>query len=458
VGRRQEKARLSAALVEDEEYQLRHERVAGIDVAKASAAACTRLPAVRDGGRRVSRTEEVPATVPEVTALAERLLADGVQAVVMESTSDYWRLWYYVLEAHGLNVQLVSSSHARQLAGRPKTDRLDAQWLARLAEMGLLRPSFVPPAEIRELREYTRGRLHLVHDRTRAWQRLEKLLEAALCKLTSVTTLQTKTARLILRAIIDGQRDPLALAALAEGRLRSRQDDLAAALTGMIITASFTHMARTLLNLTGYLDEDIAVLEDKITACLDQVPAAQGIDAGGATGPGAGTGPDAAVLAAAQRLAEIPGVSLELARAIIAETGLDMTRFQTAARLVSWAGLAPVARQSGPRARKAKKGQGDSYLRGFCTQAANGAARTDTFLGERLRRIAKRRGGARARCAVGRSILIIIWHLLADPEARYTDLGPDWHARKTDQNKKIRGHVRQLQALGLDVTLTPRAA
>jgi transposase len=363
-----------------------------------------------------------------------------------------------VLEAAGLDVQLVNSAQARQLAGRPKTDSLDAQWLARLAEMGLLRPSFVPPAQIRELREYTRGRLHLVHDRTRAWQRLEKLLEGALCKLTSVTSMQTKSARLIVRAIIAGQRDPRALAALAEGRLRNKHDDLVKALTGMMITGSFTHMARTLLDLISYLGEDIAIVEDKIAACLGQIPAAQGTDASGETGPGAGTGEDAAVRPAAQRLAEIPGVSLDLARAIIAETGLDMTRFPTAAHLVSWAGLAPVARQSGPRSRKPKKGQGDSYLRGFCTQAANGAARTDTFLGERLRRLSKRRGGARARCAVGRSILIIVWHLLSNPEARYADLGAGHYARKTDKDKKIRGHLRQLQALGLDVTITPRAA
>jgi transposase len=132
-----------------------------------------------------------------------------------------------------------------------------------------------------------------------------------------------------------------------------------------------------------------------------------------------------------------------------------MTRFPTAARLVSWAGLAPVARQSGPRNRKPKKGQGDAYLKGYCTQAANGAARTSTFPGERLRRLSKRLGGNRAKCAVARSILIIIWHLLANPEARFTDLGPDWHDRKTD--RKIRAHLRQLHALGLDVTITPAA-
>jgi transposase len=166
--------KIPAQLVEDEEYQLRHEKVAGIDIAKAKADVCTRLPAARDGGRRASRTEEVPARAADIAELAERLLADGVELVVMESTSDYWRIWFCLLEAAGLNVQLVNSAQARQLAGRPKTDRLDAQWIARLAEMGLLRPSFVPPPEIRALRDLTRTRLQLVRDRTREWQRLEK--------------------------------------------------------------------------------------------------------------------------------------------------------------------------------------------------------------------------------------------------------------------------------------------
>ncbi len=137
--------KIPAQLVEDEEYQLRHERVAGIDIAKAKADVCTRLPPQRDGGRRASRVEEVPATAKAILALAVRLIADGAELVVMESTPDYWRMWYYLLEGAGLSVQLVNPAHARQLAGRPKTDRLDAQWLARLAEMGLLRPSFVTP-------------------------------------------------------------------------------------------------------------------------------------------------------------------------------------------------------------------------------------------------------------------------------------------------------------------------
>ena len=452
--------RIPAQLVEDEDYQLRHERVAGIDIAKAKADVCTRLPPQRDGGRRVSRVEEVAATAAAILALAARLLADEVELVVMESTSDYWRIWYYLLESAGLSVQLVNSSHARQLAGRPKTDRLDAQWIARLAEMGLLRPSFVPPPEIRALRDLTRTRLQLVRDRTREWQRLEKLLEGALVKLSTVvwSLARTRTAWHILEAIAGGERDPKALAGLAAAHVTGGRAAVEQSLEGMQIGSHHPMLIRVHLDHITLLDRSVARVEDEIEAALDAIPAAWGTDAGGETSPDAGRGPDAAVLPAAERLAEIPGVSLNLARAIIAETGLDMTRFPTAGHLASWAGLAPVTRQSGPKNRKPGKGQGDVYLKGYCTQAATGAARTDTFLGERLRRLSKRLGGNRARCAVGRSILVIIWHLLANPEARFTDLGPGWSDAHTDRDRKIRAHLRQLRALGLDVTITPAAA
>jgi len=451
--------KIPAQLVEDEEYQLRHERVAGIDIAKAKADVCTRLPPQRDG-RRASRVEEVPATAREILALAGRLLSDRVEVAVMEATSDYWRIWYYLLEAAGLNVQLVNPAHARQLAGRPKTDRLDAQWIARLAEMGLLRPSFVPPPEIRALRDLTRTRLQLTRDRSREWQRLEKLLEGALVKLSSALSslARTGTARAILEALADGGRDPKVLAALAHGNVKGGRAAVEQALDGMRLGSHHPVLIRVHLDHITLLDRSIAALEDEIAAALDAIPAARGIDADGGTGPDAGRGPDAAVLPAARRLAEIPGVSPKLAMAVIAETGLDMTRFPTAGHLVSWAGLAPVARQSGPRNRKPGKGQGDAYLKGYCTQAANGAARTDTFLGARIRRLSKRLGGNRAKCAVARSVLVIIWHLLSDPEARFADLGPDWHDRRADRDRKIRAHLRQLQALGLDVTITPAAA
>src|SRR5215472_15910810 len=191
-----------------------------------------------------------------------------------------------------------------------------------------------------------------------------------------------------------------------------------------------------------------------VTAAL---PAGWGVDPDGTTGPGAGTSPDAPVLNAVARLAEIPGLSPDLARSIIAETGLDMTRFPTAAHLVSWAGLCPSARQSGTRARAGKKGQGDTWLRGSLSQAANAAARTTTFLGERYHRIARRRGKAKAQVAVARSILVIIWHLLANPEARFTDLGHSYYQARTNTDRQLRNHIRQIQALGFDVTITQAA-
>ena len=331
-------------------------------------------------------------------------------------------------------------------------------WLAKLTERGMLRPSFVPPPEIRALRDLTRRRLQLVRDRTREWQRLEKLLEGALVKLSSVVSslAAVKSARKILDALAAGERDPRALAALAHGNVAGGRAAVEAALEGMQLGNHHPMLIRGILGRIDALDRDVAALEDEIGAALDAIPGSWGITADGAPSPDPGR--DAAVLAAAQRLAEIPGVTLELARAIIAETGLDMTWFPTADCLASWAGLAPVARQSGPRTRKPRKGQGDAYLKGYCTQAAAGAAKTATFLGERYRRLHNRIGGTRAQCAVARSVLVIIWHLLSDPAARYTDLGPGWHTRKTDRDRKIRTHLRQLQALGLHVQLTEATA
>jgi len=216
--------------------------------------------------------------------------------------------------------------------------------------------------------------------------------------------------------------------------------------------------------LAGLLAEQIAFLDDRITRLPARAaelaaatPAAWGINTDGTTGPDAGTGPDAPALPAVARLAQIPGIREDQARTIIAETGLDMSRFPTAAHLVSWAGLCPSTRQSGPRTRTGKKGQGNTYLRGALGQAAIGAAGTDTFLGERFNRIARRRGKAKAQVAVARSILVIIWHLLSDPAARFTDLGPGYYQARTDKDRRIKNHIRQIEALGFTVTLTKAA-
>jgi transposase len=447
-------------VIEDEEHERVLETVAAVDVAKKDGMVCVRGPhASRPGGRQ-STVWTVPATMNDVAELGDQLVEAGVQKVTLESTSDYWRIWFYMLEAAGLDVQLVSASQVKQLSGRPKTDKLDAMWLARLTEKGLLRPSFVPPAQIRVLRQYTRARTHLTQDRTRCWQRLEKLLEDALVKVSSVVSkLTTVSAQDMIYALIGGERDPQALAALARGRMKAKHDALVAALDGMF-ASHHGEIAQMLLSQIGFLDAQIARATMLIGEQLDSIPAAWGIGPGGDTGPDAATGPgageDAVVLPVVARLDAIPGVSAELAAAIIAETGLDMSRFPTAGHLVSWAGLCPRTVQSGPRTRHGK-GQGNTYLRGYLGQAATGATGTATFLGERHARIARRRGGAKAQVATARSILVIIWHLLADPAARFTDLGPGHYQTKIDKNRKARNHIRQLEALGYTVTITQAA-
>jgi transposase len=446
-------------VIEDEDHERVYDRVAAIDVAKDSGMVCTRTAHPSRPGARRSTVWTVKARKDAIGRLGRQLKKEGMQIVTLESTSDYWRIWFFVLEAAGLAVQLVNAAQAKNLPGRPKTDKLDAQWLARLTEMGMLRPSFVPPKPIRDLRDYTRARIRLVHERARCWQRLEKLLEGALVKVSSVaSTLATVSAQDMIRAMIAGQRDPRVLAGLARGAMKAKREDLVQALEGMF-DDHHGELAGMLLDQISFLDGQITALTARAAEVTSAIPAAWGIDPDGTTGPGAGTGPDAPVLPAAARLAQIPGISEDLARAIIAETGLDMTRFPAPGQLVSWAGLCPTARQSGPRTRAGKKGQGNGYLRGVLGQAAIAAARTQTFLGERYWRIARRRGKAKAQVAVARSILVIIWHLLSDPAARYTDLGPGYYAARTDKDKKIRNHIRQIEALlGHPVTITPKTA
>jgi transposase len=441
-------------VIDDQEHERVHDWVAAIDVAKDTGMVCTRTPHPSRPGARRATVWTVKARMNAIRALGRQLHKDGIEVVTLESTSDYWRIWFFVLEACGLAVQLVHAAQAKNLPGRPKTDKLDAMWLARLTELGLLRASFVPPKAIRDLRDYTRARTRLVQERTRCWQRLEKLLEGALVKVSSVASkLTTLSAQDMIKAMIAGERDPQVLAALARGRMKAKHDDLVQALDGMF-DDHHGELAGLLLDQIAFLGERIAQLTSRAAELTAAMPAAWGVDPDGTTGPAAGTGPGAPVLNAVARLAEIPGVSENLARSIIAEVGLDMTRFPTAGHLVSWAGLCPSARQSGPRTRAGKKGQGDTWLRGSLGQAATGTSGTATFLGERYARIARRRGKAKAQVAVARSILVIIWHLLADPAARYTDLGYGYYQARTDTDRKIRNHIRQIQALGFTVTLT----
>jgi transposase len=443
--------------VEDEDHEQVLERVCAIDVAKASGKVCTRVPHPSRPGQRRTRVWDVDATTNAVLELGEQLAGEGIEKVTLESTSDYWRIWFYLLEAAGLDVQLVNARDVKNAPGRPKTDKLDSVWLAKLTERGMLRPSFVPPAEIRRLRDYTRLRTDLTRERTRYWQRLEKLLEDSLIKVSAVaSSLDTLSVRGMLEALIGGERDPEVLAGLARGRMKAKHAALIEALTGRF-DDHHAELARMLLDQVDALNAQISRLTTRIGELLAAIPAAQGIDADGSTGPSAGTGPGAAALPAAARLDEITGIGPGGAQAIIAEIGLDMSRFPTAGHLVSWAKLSPRTIQSGARSRSGRTGKGNPYLKGVLGEAAAAAARTDTFLGERYRRIVRRRGKLKALVAVARSILVIIWNLLTDPAARYQDLGAGYHASHTDTSRKVRSHIRQLEALGFTVALTQAA-
>jgi transposase len=400
---------------------------------------------------------EVPATTNAVLELGERLAAGRIEKVTLEGTSDYWRIWFYLLEAAGLDVQLVRAQDVKQAPGRPKSDKLDAVWLAKLTERGMLRPSFVPPAEIRALRDYTRLRTDLARERTRHYSRLESCWKDALIKVSAVASkLDTLSVRDMVEALIAGERDPQVLAGLARGRMRVKHAALAEALTGRF-DAHHAELARMLLDQIDSVTAQIARLTTRIEQLIAAIPAAQGIDADGTTGPQAGLGKDAAVLPAIDRLDEITGIGCDGAQAIIAEIGLHMSVFPTPGHLVSWAKLSPRTIQSGARSRSGKTGKGNPYLKGMLGEAAAAAARTDTFLGGRYRRIVKRRGKLKALVAIARTILVIIWHLLADRTARYHDLGAGYYTSRIDKNRKARNHIRQLEALGHTVTLTPAA-
>jgi transposase len=261
--------------IPDQEHEQLYQRVCAIDVAKDSGKVCVRTPSGTGTGRRVSKVWEVEATFNAVSQLGEELVGMRIEKVSVESTSDYWRIWFYLLEAAGLEVQLVNAREVKNAPGRPKTDRLDSIWLAKLTEKGMLRPSFVPPAPIRALRDYTRMRIDLTQERTRHWSRLEKLLEDSLIKLSTVASkMDTASGRDMIEALIAGERDPRRLAGLARGKLKAKQAMLVEALTGRF-DEHHAELARLLLDQIDALTSQIDKLTFRIEQLISAMPAAQ---------------------------------------------------------------------------------------------------------------------------------------------------------------------------------------
>jgi transposase len=406
-------------------------RVCALDIGKATVMACVRVPHEDNPGRRRQEVREYATRVPALLELADWLRCQSVQLVAMEATSSYWKPAFYLLEAEGFTCWLLNAKHVKNVPGRPKTDRLDAVWLAKVVERGMCRPSLVHPKPIRQLRDLTRYRRSLIRERTREKQRLEQLLEDAQIKLSSVISdLFGVSGRQMLQALIAGQRNPKALAQLARASMRSKIATLEEALTGHFDDHH------------GFLCQLMLERIDAATTKIDQVTAEI----------------DRVIAPFAHQVAQldaITGVGVVAAQELLAEIGVEMGRFPTAAHLVSWAKFAPIDHQSAGTKKRGTTGRGNPWLAATLGEIVAALARTDTFLGERYRRLARRRGKHRAIVAVGNSVLTIVWHLLADPQAHYQDLGPDFS--KINQRRRERDLVRQLEHLtGKKVILQPR--
>jgi transposase len=435
-------------------------RAAAIDVAKGSGMVCTRVPHDASPHRRIQRVWQVSARYADVVALMDELVSAGIQRLVIESTSDYWRIWYYLAEAAGLQVWLASARDARHLPGRPKTGKLDCVWLCKLNERGMLRRSFVPPEAIRDLRALTRLRSRLAADSARHQNRIEKILEDALLKISAVISdLMGQSGRRFLAALVAGQRDPKTLAALGDRRLKASTAQLEAALTGRFRDIHALEIGM-LLELTGGLAAQITRLDEKVTAALAAIPgiasACTGCgEIGGTHAPGCADAGNP-VLPVIERLDEITGIAADGAQILIAELGTDMTVFPTPGHAAAWAKLTSRTIQSGATSRNGRTGKGNPCLRAVLGRAAMAAAKTDGYLGERYRRIARRRGKQKAIVAVARTICEIACMIIAGPSVRFRELGPDYYTR-LDAGRQTRNRIRELERLnpGMKVTLTP---
>ncbi len=400
------------------------ERCCGLDVHKDSICACLVVPG--PDGKRTQTSRTFGATTSDLLQLRDWLAEFGCKHVAMESTGVYWKPVYYILEDE-FDVMLVNAAHVRNVPGR-KTDVSDAMWIAQLLEHGLLRRSFVPPAEIRELRDLTRYRKTLIEEHAREANRIHKVLQDAGIKLSSVATdALGVSGRAMMKALIDGQRDPERLAALAKGRLRSKEAELQKALLGRF-RRHHAFLLSALLAHLDFLDMSIDAVTVELEDLLRPFAASLGL------------------------LQTIPGVARRSAEVILAETGGDMSRFPTAGHLASWAGLCPGNHQSGGKRLKGTTREGNRYLRTVLIENALTAIRSKTsFLRTRYYKVKAARGHKLAIVAIAHQLLVSVWHVLSKKEP-FKDLGADYYKRRNPK-ARITYLVRQLKDLGVEVPL-----
>jgi transposase len=410
---------------------LYRDRVCGIDIGKAGMVATIRVPSGSNPARRAQETRSFGTTRREVLALADWLRCWQVPAVVMEATGDYWKGPSCRLEAEGFDCVLADARQVKHLPGRPKRDPSGSRWLAACFERGAITPCFVATNEFRVIRLHTRYRRDLTEERTREKQRAEKLLESAAVKLSSVVTdLHGVTGRDIMDHLIAGERNPKALAQLARRRARAKIPQLEEALEGAeFFTPAHAALLAAMLERIDQLNASIGQLTGVIEGLL--APHEEQL----------------------QQAESMPGWGRRSAQDALAETGVDMSRFPTGGHLASWAGRTPLDNSSGKRKGKAKAKKGNRYLGGLLGETAVAAGKTQTREGARYRRIARRRGKAKACVAVGNTQLKACHALLSSPGTRYQDLGPDYYERQASTRRQIAHHVGRLGALGFEVTL-----
>lgn len=406
--------------------QIVHERAAGIDISKRDAKVAVRKPGKRKGTYR-AEVKTFGATTRQIRELIGYLNAENVSVIVMEATSDYWKPFYFLMEEEQLPVILVNAKRARNIPGR-KTDVNDATWLAELAAHNLLAASFIPPEPIRHLRDLTRARSAVVHDRTKVYQRLEKFLESSGIKLSSVvSSLTGVSSRHMLDALVAGERDPQVLADLSIRKMRRKIPELINALEGRF-TEHHASVVQLHLRHIDALDEQLQILNQMIAEVMQSFEQA------------------------CQALGTIPGIGEQTAQVIIAEIGVDMSVFADVAHLAYWAGVCPGQNESAGRQRSSHTRGGNVYLRAALGTAALAAIKhKESFLAARFRRLYLRRGGSRALVAIEHTIIVAIWHLLANGEV-FKELGPDYYDQHNKDRAKLRA-VKELEWLGYEVQL-----